>query len=323
MHGWTRRDWLTGAASAGAAALLPSPGRAAEPPAAPPVIDTHTHFYDPSRPQGVPWPAKGHAVLDRTVLPDEWERLVAPLGVTGTVIVEASPWVEDNQWLLDLAAAHRPAAGMLGIVGIVGHLPLGDPACAGLIDRFAKHPLYRGIRVRPDTLGPRLADEAVRADLGRLAAADLSVDLVGPTGLATAAAVAAAVPDLRVIVDHMGAARMGPDGVEAGWRDAVATAARHDRVFLKVSALMESAAPAAADRRAPRDPAFYTPWLDAVWDAFGDGRLLFGSNWPVSDTAGTYAEVLAIVQPYVRARGPEAERQFFAGAARAAYRWVG
>lgn len=328
MRHASRRDWLKAAGGAAAATFVSGPcaAPAGEPAAArasgPPVIDTHTHFYDPSRPQGVPWPAKGDPVLDRTVLPDEWERLVAPHGVTGTVIVEASPWVEDNQWLLDLAARHRPAPGMLGIVGIVGQLALGDPACAGLIDRFAKHRLYRGIRVRPDTLADRLGDAAVLADLARLAAADLSVDLVGPTALATAAAVVAKVPDLRIIVDHMGAARMGRDGVERGWRDAVDAAARHEGVFLKVSALME-AAHAAHDGKAPRDPAFYEPWLDAVWEAFGDGRLLYGSNWPVSDKAGTYAEVLAIVRPYVEARGPAAEREFYADAARAAYRWVG
>jgi len=25
------------------------------------IIDTHTHFYDPSRPQGVPWPVCGRS----------------------------------------------------------------------------------------------------------------------------------------------------------------------------------------------------------------------------------------------------------------------
>ena len=89
-----------------------APGRAATDglPALPPeVIDSHTHFYDPSRPEGVPWPPPDDKVLRRTVLPAEWERVVAPLGVTGTVAVEASPWVEDTQWLLDLAERHGVA----------------------------------------------------------------------------------------------------------------------------------------------------------------------------------------------------------------------
>ena len=68
------------------------------------VVDTHTHFYDPSRPQGVPWPPKSETTLYRTVLPAEFQKLAEPQGVKGTVVVEASAWVEDNQWVLDLAA---------------------------------------------------------------------------------------------------------------------------------------------------------------------------------------------------------------------------
>src|ERR1051325_417180 len=67
------------------------------------IVDTHTHFYDPTRPQGVPWPPKNDTVLYRRVLPAEVEEIARPLGVIGTVVVEASPWVEDNDWVLQLA----------------------------------------------------------------------------------------------------------------------------------------------------------------------------------------------------------------------------
>src|SRR2546421_730543 len=68
------------------------------------IIDTHTHFYDPSRPQGAPWPGKSDKLLYRPVLPGEYKKLARPFGVVGAIVVEASPWLEDNQWLLDLAA---------------------------------------------------------------------------------------------------------------------------------------------------------------------------------------------------------------------------
>ena len=29
------------------------------------IVDTHTHFYDPFRPQGVPWPEKDDEILYR------------------------------------------------------------------------------------------------------------------------------------------------------------------------------------------------------------------------------------------------------------------
>ena len=91
---------------------------------------------------------------------------------------------------------------------------------------------------------------------------------------------------------------------------------------MKVSALAESAAHTMKLQKAPLDPAFYEPWLDAAWAAFGEKRLMFGSNWPVSNKASSYAEVLDIVKPYVARKGPEAERWFYAEASRAAYRWV-
>ena len=42
------------------------------------------------------------------------------LGLTGVVVVEASAWLEDNQWILDLAR-DNPI-----IKGFVGHLEPGD-----------------------------------------------------------------------------------------------------------------------------------------------------------------------------------------------------
>ena len=297
--------------------------RAAEPPLPPPVIDTHTHFYDPTRPEGVPWPGKG-GDLYRPVLPAEWQTLVKPLGVTGTVVVEASSWLEDNQWLLDLAARHdrERLPGMLGVVGVVGNLPLGDPICAGAIDRFAKQKLYRGIRVNGDKLLTGLADKDYATDVGRLAGHDLSIDINGGKVFAAAAAAAVQFPSLRIIVNHMGNTPISDKGPLPEWRDAIALAAKQPNVFMKVSALAESAAHTMKLQKAPLDPAFYVPWLDAAWAAFGEKRLMYGSNWPVSNKASSYAEVLDIVKPYVARKGPEVERWFYAEASRAAYRWV-
>src|SRR5262245_50765938 len=84
-----------------------------------PIIDCHTHFYDPTRPEGVPWPSKDDKLLYRPVLPADFIAIARPLSVTGTVVVEASPRVEDNQWVLD-RAAEEPF-----IVGLVGNLAPG------------------------------------------------------------------------------------------------------------------------------------------------------------------------------------------------------
>ena len=106
------------------------------------IIDTHTHFYNPFRPQGVPWPEKDDEILYRRALPEDYKALAVPEGVTGTVMVECSPWVEDNQWVLDLAAADP------FVVGLVGHLEPDDPEFAVHLERFASDPVFVGIRAR-------------------------------------------------------------------------------------------------------------------------------------------------------------------------------
>ena len=106
------------------------------------IVDTHTHLYDPTRPQGIPWPNKDNELLYRTVLPKHFSETANPCDVTHTVVVEASVWVEDNDWILDLAK-DAPS-----IVGFVGNL---DPQQDGYIadlDRLSKNPLFRGLRLR-------------------------------------------------------------------------------------------------------------------------------------------------------------------------------
>ena len=135
------------------------------------LIDSHTHFYDPTRAQGVPWPPREHKLLYRTVLPKDYRAVLVPRPVSGTIVVEASPWLEDNQWVLDLAA-REPF-----IVGFVGNLPAGTKEFREQLKRFAANKIFRGIRLHGNKLGSNT--DALVGDLKLLAKRDLSLDLVG------------------------------------------------------------------------------------------------------------------------------------------------
>ena len=209
-----------------AAALLHESVQAAPP--ATRIIDTHTHFYDPSRPGGVPWPTKG-SQLYRTVLPADWLAVAAPHGVKETVIVEASPLVEDNQWILDLAAKEK------SIVGFVGHLDPGDEF-AGHLERFAANPIFRGVRWSGAFLQDAAKQEAVLAGAKALAKYGLELDLNGgPSYLPHAAKLAADVPDLRVLINHLGASG-DPQSLRPEWKDNIRAVTKLPNVFMKVSA---------------------------------------------------------------------------------------
>jgi predicted TIM-barrel fold metal-dependent hydrolase len=67
----------------------------------------------------------------------------------------------------------------------------------------------------------------------------------------------------------------------------------------------------------------YIPYLDVVWNAFGDRRVIYGSNWPVSESSADYETLQRIAMQYAAAKGTEAARRFCSLNAKAAYKWVG
>jgi L-fuconolactonase len=307
---------------------VPSPGSlpAAPPPVA--AIDCHTHFYDPTRLQGVPWPPPTDRLLYRPVRPAEYLALARPLGVVGTVVVEASGWAEDNRYVLDLAAG-EPA-----IVGLCGNLTPGEPAFAGQVARFKACPLFRGIRVSGNGWRRRLGDEPFLADLRRLADADLQLDVnVGVDGLADVATLADRVPALRVVLNHCANVRVDGRPVPAAWLGGMTVLAKRPNVWAKVSGLVEGTVPrrgtsatgpaAPGSATAPADVDFYRPVLDWLWALFGEDRLVWGSNWPVSSRFAPLETVFAIASDYVASRGGRgALTKVFADNARVAYKWV-
>lgn len=287
--------------------------RAADPPSgnkAPiAIIDAHTHFYDPTRKEGVPWPGKGDKLLYRPVLPGEFAQLAAPSQVVGTVVVEASPWIEDNKWLLDLAAKEKV------IVGVVGRL---DPASDDFetnLRRFASNPLFRGIRINHNEVKAGLKGNLVHrcklmADLG------LTLDVNGGLDMpADVAQLAEKLPQLRIVINHAANLRIDGKQPPKAWQEGMAAAAKHSNVFCKVSALVEQT----GQKEAPREGKYYRPVLDTLWELFGENRLLFGSNWPVSSRGAPYEVIVGITRDYFKAKSETAATKFFLANAKAAY----
>lgn len=308
-----RRHWLSSTiAAAIASALLRRDTAWADAPATR-VVDTHTHFYDPTRPQGVPWPP-ADSNLHRRVMPADWLAVAAPLGVERTVVVEASPWVEDNQWVLDLAAEEK------SIVGLVGNLDPNDDRFAANLQRFSSNPLFRGIRWRSDLVRIDHNRDAVLAGARQLARLGLALDINGPaTALPHAARLAAEVPDLRIVVNHLGGSG-DPQNIQPEWRENIRALAKHNNVSMKVSALVEQVS--GDEGQAPRQTSYYAPVLDHLWQCFGEDRLIYGSNWPVSDRGAAYDVVFGIVKEYFADKGQRASEKYFYKNSQAVYRWI-
>lgn len=310
----TRRDTLKlalGSLAATAAAAPQAPAQL-DAPVATRIIDTHTHFYDPTRPQGVPWPQQG-SPLYRPVYPKDWAALANPHGIRETVVVEASKLLEDNDWILNLAAKEK------AIVGFIGHLQPSDHDFAENLKRLAANPIFRGVRVSGQDLTKNIETQEFATGAALMADLGLTMDVNGIGDPAAIAAFAARAPGLRIVIDHCGNCG-DPQKLTPVWRDGMAACGDRKNVWCKVSALAEMAAAPAGE--APKETAYYLPILDHLWQHFGADRLVYGSNWPVSDKGATYDVVFKIVSDYFKPKGSEACEKYFWKNSLAAYKWL-
>jgi predicted TIM-barrel fold metal-dependent hydrolase/glyoxylase-like metal-dependent hydrolase (beta-lactamase superfamily II) len=295
----------------GAAAGLASTRASAQTPAIP-VIDSHIHLFDISRPQGVPWPPKDNPVLYQSALPARYRKLATPHGVVGAIEVECSPWFEDNQWVLDTMATDEIMLGM------VGNLEPGKPEFGRQLERFRRNPMFLGIRCG-NLWGRNLAAEIAKPDfmagMKALADAGLELDTANQNAelLQAALRVSDRVPNLRIVIDHL--PQMQPRDAKAH-QATLRELGKRPQIYVKVSEVLRR-----VNGRVPMDLAFYRARLDEICGAFGPDRVIFGSDWPNSDTWAPYDQVFKIVHDYFTAKGPEQAEKYFWKNSQAAYRW--
>lgn len=305
-----RRQFFT--TSAAAAAALAAGSTSAE--AAPlniPIIDTHIHLFDISRPQGVPWPPKDDKVLYKTALPARFREVSKGLNVVGAIELECSPWLEDNQWVLDVMAKDDIMVGMIGDL---------DPDHAEFpknLERFRKNPLYLGIRYGNiwDRDFHKKSNDAKWLDgIKRLADANLTLDSANPTAelISDLLRLKDRVPNLRMVLDHLPRLAV-TKAIEKDLREI----AKRPDVYVKVSGVLRD-----EGNRVPKDTAFYKPRLDLLFDIFGEDRVVYGSDWPHSDRWGQYPEGLKVVREYFEAKGQAIAEKYFWRNSVKAYRWI-
>lgn len=272
------------------------------------IIDTHTHFYDPSRPAGIPWPGK-NSPLYRKVMPKDFMVVACRHGITGTVVVEASSRLEDNQWILDLAKDNT------SIVGFVGSVDPTIDDWEKHIKRFAKNDLFRGIRLKKSL--QKLNEPQIIKNFSMMADLDLSVDVNrGVPGLEAAVELSRKVPSLRIVIDHL-PFNLKEKDVER-YNKALEKVRDCSNIYAKVSTVLIK------DKGVTvRSAAMYKERLDKIFNIFGEDRVIYGSNWPVSDLYnGTYSEVYNIVDDFFSEKGTDVRAKYFAGNASKAYKWI-
>ena len=269
-----------------------------------PIIDTHIHLYDTTRPQGLPWPPKDDEVLYRPVLTEHFDKVSDENGINATVIVEASKWIPDNQWVLDLVK-HDPNR----YIGLVGSLEIGTPDFKKHLTKLSKDGRFVGIRMRERPGGDSFFEnEAVWSDLQLLSDRNQTLDvLMFQYSLDDVDMISKRLPKLKILINHVAGADIEGKPADPKWIAAVQKVAKNPNVNCKISGLFQQS----HRQPSPKNLSFYKPELDLLWNAFGEDRLIYGSNWPVTMRGGTYGEYLAVVKGFFADKSRAAREKFF------------
>jgi L-fuconolactonase len=205
------------------------------------------------------------------------------VGVDKTVIVQAADSYEDTDYMLQVAAERE------WVGAVVGWVPVNIPYVAGKkLEYYAKNLYFKGVRHlihNEEDPNWSIRDNVIEG-LKVLASFGMTFDIVAvfPNHLKHVPYLAEKVPELRMVIDHLAKPPI-KDKQMGEWAEQFARAAEYPNVYAKVSGLNTAAdwGTWSADD--------IKPYIDYALKCFGANRLMFGSDWPVAELAGTYAKM--------------------------------
>ena len=245
------------------------------------IIDAHQHFWQHSQPFDYSWQdGDVMAPIRRDYLPSDLLPHLENTGVDASVFVQTQHNVEENRWVLGLAEEND------FVVGVVGWVDLASEECEEQLLEIKGHPKFVGIRHvtqdEPDD------DFIVRSEVIRglkvLEKHGVPFDLLFYVKhLKHATTLARELRGLPMVIDHLSKPRI-KEQVTEDWIDNFKAAAEFPNIYCKLSGMITE-----ADWQNWR-PADLKPYVETAFEAFGPERLMYGSDWPVCELAGTYEQ---------------------------------
>ena len=264
-------------------------------------IDAHQHFWDLEK-LSYSWMPADPSPLRRTFLPADLAPILERNRFDGSIFVQATMADAEAEWALALADANP------FLKGVVAWTDLTSDRVGARLDALMRHPKFKGIR--HPTHDEQDANWILRADvtsgLRELEARDIPFDLLlRPQHLPLVPELAARLPKLRMVIDHIAKPPIA-SGSLAGWDRDIANAASCPNVYCKLSGMITEA------DWTNWKPADLAPFVQHVLAVFPPDRLMFGSDWPVCLQAGSWKQALAAFTQAIGAQ-PQAVRDKILG----------
>lgn len=252
-------------------------------------IDSHQHFWKYNA-TDYSWIDDRMRILKRDWLAGDLEPVLLEAGFAGSVAVQARQTPEETRWLLNLAEKHDFIKGVVGWVDLCSEDDLKRQ-----LDEFCKSPKLVGVRhvVHDEPEDNFMLSDDFLKGISILKEYNLTYDLLlFPKHLPVARIVVSMFPEQKFVVDHI-AKPLIRDRVTDPWKDDIMMLSENKNVWCKLSGMVTEA------DWVNHTPGDFRPYLDVVFKAFGPGRLMIGSDWPVCLVSRKYREVINIVEDYI------------------------
>ncbi len=267
------------------------------------IIDAHQHFWLMKDRKG-DWPPPELAAIHRDFLPQYLAPEIEAADVGGTILVQSLPSVDDTRFMLELTEESET------ILGVVGWVEMKAVDAPDVIAELARSPKLKGLRpmlqgiADPDWIDDPALEPAVDAMMAHHLVFDA---LVLEPHLSALHAFARRHPGLPIVINHGAKPRIA-EGHYRDWRHGMLRLAELPNVSCKLSGLLTEA----GDQK----PEALRPYIETILELFGAERVIWGSDWPVVNLAGSYAGWITQCRQIV----PEADHDaVFGGNARRFY----
>jgi L-fuconolactonase len=265
-------------------------------------IDAHQHFwkFDPVRES---WITDEMAVIQEDFYPNDLNLLLERNGFDGCVAVQASQSEEETDFLVSLARSHSFIKGVVGWV---------DLQADGITDRLAQYKLFnivKGFRhvLQGEPQRDLMLRPAFKRGIAALQQYGFTYDiLIYEDQLQYISEFVSAFPDQPFVIDHLAKPNIKECKIDE-WKRSIVSVAQFENLSCKISGMVTEAA-----WKAWKEEDF-RPYLDVVAEAFGPGRIMFGSDWPVCLVAASYDEVVGLVTDYFSSFTKDEQEKFFGG----------
>jgi predicted TIM-barrel fold metal-dependent hydrolase len=279
-----------------------------------PIVDAHVHLWNPEQ-FSMPWLASVPR-LNRPYGLRDYREQTLDLPITAMVYIEVG--VEPQEALREARHVVDIAREEPRLQAVVAAAPVehGDAVREHLESLVAISPLIKGVR-------RNLQDEAepdfcLRPDfvagVRLLAEFKLSFDLcIKHWQLPYVIELVRRCPDTAFILDHLGKPDIKEHLLDP-WKADLRTLAELPNVACKLSGMVTE-----ADHE-NWQPADLEPFINVVLEAFGEDRVMFGSDWPVALLASSYQRWFETLEALIARLPVSARRKLWAENTRRIYR---